>query len=115
MTTRKTTKKGCGCAANKKAPVRIVGFYGTMSHKDMMAMSQKEVDELSNLLEHYRKVGKQTEIWGKDHWKNPFVTIVDEKQLDQLRRAIIFFLADNPKVEKISSHSYKLTTKGYSA
>ena len=28
MTTRKTTtKKGCGCAAKKKAPVKIVGLF----------------------------------------------------------------------------------------
>jgi hypothetical protein len=78
-------------------------------------ITEEEIKKMDIVFSYYRKLGYQTNIYGKDHWKNPFKVVVLNEDKDILCKAINFYLADNPKVERLTSKYYLVTSEGYQA
>jgi hypothetical protein len=79
------------------------------------SISPDEIKKLNIAFDCYRKLGDQDPVYGKDHWKNPFIAVVPAKDKDILCRAINYYLADNPAVEKLTSQYYLVRSGGYQA
>ena len=83
----------------------------------VLDMSDDQVKELGRIFDQYRRTChiEDLQVYGIDHWKNPFKVIVPDEDKDQLCLAINFFLADYPKVKPITKDPviWEISTNGY--
>jgi hypothetical protein len=80
---------------------------------DQIVMDGFTKREITEVFDAYKKIAKETPVYGEKHWKNPFTVYVKESDGPKLLAAIKFYLGEKPFIRNLHDGFWWMESKGY--